>query len=810
MAPSRQSTLPALLRLGLALLVAAATAPVHVHVSARGQRPPAAFQPCDPLAPQRCEFVDAHDGFFATAQHRALAHISRMHGPVTHDRPHALLRVVTPTPIRHLDSVVLAYDIPDDAGNDWIGIYCVENELEPNADDDFLAAHPLQGSTRGEVEIRRLLNMRCSWHFRLFRGSTRDEHKHFRLAHTPYVRMARGADHPFQIHLALTGDPTQMRVMWVSGAAFSGAPTPPTLPQRVAFGERADALDRVVNASRSTYAASDMCEAPATTVHATLYRDPGQLWDAVLVGLEPGKQYFYRIETMTPSGAVSKVFQFHAAVAAGQPPTDGRPQSFFVYGDMGDDVMPPVGSLPSDRAGTTANLMLVDMAFERQQYNWLAVVHIGDISYAKGRTYIWDQFGAIIQPVAAELPYMVGVGNHDYCYFNGVEKDPSGPPGAFHPPDAPTDCQSGGECGVPLSRRYVMPATGNGVFWYSFDTGLVHHVVVSTEHDYTPGSRMYNWLVSDLGRVDRRRTPWVFLYVHRPMYCSEQYELDYKLSLFIRQSLETLCGIYGVDVVFSGHYHAYERTCPVFQEMCLSEPLPETWGPGREALEKALAPVHIMAGSAGAYVDDADYYPVTWSRRALKEYGYGRVHVHNATHVRYEFKGNHERAVVDSAWIISHHDWHHDIFERTAEAKRRTKAPTPAPGAAPPPSTPAPTPPPPEEDTLGLYIETADDLRHVMREKVEVPLYERTTAPPPPPTPLPVSDPVPVPVAVPAAMSAMPLPVETPLPPAALPEPFAVTKLSREDATVERESARADPLASAVEDLAPRPTPGTS
>ncbi|GLE06142.1 hypothetical protein PINS_up015353 [Pythium insidiosum] len=705
----------------------------------------AAFRPCGDLSgasASRCEFVAPHDGFFS-APHRGLAHVPRKHAPVAPDKSRAVLRVVTPTPIRHLDSVVLAFDIPDDAGNDWIGIYCVEDERAPNADHDFLDAHPLQGATRGEVEIRRLLNMRCSWHFRLFRTSARDEHRHFRLAHTPFVRMARGPDHPFQIHLALTADAAQMRVMWVSGVANAHSTSNSSATQqRVVFGERPDALDRVADARRQVYAASDMCEAPATTVHASLFRDPGQLWDAVLEGLEPGRQYFYRIETQTPSGAVSKTFSFRAPVPAGHAPAPGRAHSFFVYGDMGDDVMPPVGSLPSDRAGTTADLMLIDSHFE-PQFDWLAVVHIGDISYAKGRTYIWDQFGAIIEPVAAELPYMVGVGNHDYCYYSGAEHDPSRPAGGapFHPPDAPTDCQSGGECGVPLSRRYIMPATGNGVFWYSFDTGLVHHVVLSSEHDFLPGSRMYNWLVSDLRRVDRGLTPWVFLYIHRPMYCSEQYELDYKLSRLLRQHLETLCGIYGVDVVFSGHYHAYERTCPVFQEQCLAEPLPGADVNGGP-LEKALAPVHIMAGSAGAYVDDAGYYDVAWSRRALKQYGYGRVHVFNATHVRYEFKGNHERAVVDAAWIISDHTWHQDLFERTAAAKRRTRAPTPAPTPEPTPEPMTPAPTPREEDAMPLYIETDDDLRHVMREKNELPLLQqqrlRSPAPsrmPPPQVP---------------------------------------------------------------------------
>ena len=55
---------------------------------------------------------------------------------------------------------------------------------------------------------------------------------------------------------------------------------------------------------------------------------------------------------------------------------------------------------------------------------------------------------------------------------------------------------------------------------YSFDYGLAHFTVMSTEHDYSPGSRQYNWLKKDLEDVDRRKTPWVIFAGHRPMYHS--------------------------------------------------------------------------------------------------------------------------------------------------------------------------------------------------------------------------------------------------------------------------------------------------
>ena len=57
-------------------------------------------------------------------------------------------------------------------------------------------------------------------------------------------------------------------------------------------------------------------------------------------------------------------------------------------------------------------------------------------------------------------------------------------------------------------------------FRYSYDYGLVHYIMISTEHNFSPGSPMYTWLEYDLRNVDRQKTPWVIIAGHRAMYCS--------------------------------------------------------------------------------------------------------------------------------------------------------------------------------------------------------------------------------------------------------------------------------------------------
>lgn len=58
----------------------------------------------------------------------------------------------------------------------------------------------------------------------------------------------------------------------------------------------------------------------------------------------------------------------------------------------------------------------------------------------------------------------------------------------------------------------------NPPFWYSFDYASVHFVTISTEHSLARGSPQMVWLQYELENVDRCRTPWLVVVLHRPMY----------------------------------------------------------------------------------------------------------------------------------------------------------------------------------------------------------------------------------------------------------------------------------------------------
>jgi acid phosphatase type 7 len=94
------------------------------------------------------------------------------------------------------------------------------------------------------------------------------------------------------------------------------------------------------------------------------------------------------------------------------------PHSTAAYGDMG---VTPIQS------GARATIDRVRLRAE--QNNVTAILHIGDISYARGIGALWEAYMDQIEETSARFAYMVGIGNHEYDHLTGGDKDPSKAPG---------------------------------------------------------------------------------------------------------------------------------------------------------------------------------------------------------------------------------------------------------------------------------------------------------------------------------------------------------------------------------------------
>jgi predicted phosphodiesterase len=229
-----------------------------------------------------------------------------------------------------------------------------------------------------------------------------------------------------------------------------------------------------------------------------------------LTGLESGSTYHYRVEG---AGGSSATGCFCTA-----PSGDDSRFSFAVVGDSG-----------SGGKGQLAVAALL----ERLRPD--LVLHTGDVVYPAGQERHYDRrFFVPYRNLIKTVPIFPVLGNHDVRKGNGAAFLQN-----FHPP-----------LGSPGStKRY-----------YSFDWGNTHFVALDSElYHGDRGSdpeEQWDFLERDLATT---RKHWRIAFLHRSPYGSSRHGGDEK----VREDLEPLFAKHGVDLVFSGHDHVYERTVPI-------------------------------------------------------------------------------------------------------------------------------------------------------------------------------------------------------------------------------------------------------
>jgi len=275
------------------------------------------------------------------------------------------------------------------------------------------------------------------------------------------------------------------------------------------------------------------------------------------------------------------------------------------------------------------------------------IVHVGDFAYDMWRdNSTWgDRWFDYMQPIMATQPYMVCPGNHEglYNFLN-------------------------------YRSRFTMSTWNTDKIeqenlYHSFTVGLTHWIAYSTEvyfqyealHGHGGVHRNFGpypniakdqlaFVEADLKAAvaNRDKVPWIIAYGHRPMYCSDSDDTDcMESNNHWKTDLETLFYQYGVDLIIEGHEHSYERLWPVFNSTVFN-------GSNAEPYTNALAPIHLVSGSAGC---DEDLDPFKgplgpWSAMRLSQYGYAHLEVHNASHIYWEQLDATTFEVQDDIWVV--------------------------------------------------------------------------------------------------------------------------------------------------------------
>lgn len=288
---------------------------------------------------------------------------------------------------------------PSPCREDFLGIFFVD-EMNGGACDylDFeFVSEEMNNASWTMINLRRQLE---------FRYYTRVENctgNYSFVGQSPIVQPAN-FNEPTQIHLAFADQLSEMFVSFTSNSNLS-------VPQ-CQFGLTKDSLELYADGETESYAASDMCEEKANLVGPQNYIHPGYLHTVRLTDLRPSTIYFYRVGN--DQDGWSNIYEFLTRPSL----NDENEVNLIAYGDMG------VTPIQSGARATIDRVLL-----RAEQNNVTAILHIGDLSYARGIGALWEAYMDQIEPTSSRFPYMVGIGNHEYDHVTGGDKDPSKAPG---------------------------------------------------------------------------------------------------------------------------------------------------------------------------------------------------------------------------------------------------------------------------------------------------------------------------------------------------------------------------------------------
>jgi hypothetical protein len=172
---------------------------------------------------------------------------------------------------------------------------------------------------------------------------------------------------------------------------------------------------------------------------------------------------------------------------------------------------------------------------------------LGDNAYTFGndseyQAAVFDEHAAMLR----RTPVWSVVGNHEALSSNSVTQ--TGP--YFDMFSFPVAAEAGG----------IASGTES---YYSFDYGNVHFVVLDSEQSPAmAGTPMLLWLEADLQDAVMNAPDWIIALWHRPPYSKGLlHNSDVEVAeIRMRQFVVPILENYGVDVVFNGHSHSYERS----------------------------------------------------------------------------------------------------------------------------------------------------------------------------------------------------------------------------------------------------------
>ncbi|KAL2251016.1 UNVERIFIED_CONTAM: Purple acid phosphatase 2 [Sesamum indicum] len=272
-----------------------------------------------------------------------------------------------------------------------------------------------------------------------------------------------------------------------------------------------------------------------------------------------------------------------------------------------------------------------------------AVLFLGDLSYADNHPFHdnnrWDIWGRFVEKSTAYQPWIWTAGNHELDFAPEIgENTPF----------------------KPFLHRYNVPykaSKSTSPLWYSIKRASAYIIVLSSYSAYGKYTPQYNWLEEELPKVNRAETPWLIVMVHSPWYNSNNYH--FMEGETMRVMFESWFVRYKVDLVFSGHVHAYERSKRV------SNVRYDITNGLCTPVSDASAPAYIVIGDGGNIEGLADNFiepQPSYSAFREASFGHALLELKNRTHAYYTWHRNQDSEAVaaDSTWFYNRYWYPHD------------------------------------------------------------------------------------------------------------------------------------------------------
>lgn len=275
------------------------------------------------------------------------------------------------------------------------------------------------------------------------------------------------------------------------------------------------------------------------------------------------------------------------------------------------------------------------------------VFHTGDIVYSRGlvseyRTRHFPIYNSdAAAPLIRSVVMAASAGNHDLA-TRDLGKYPDALPYFYYwsmplnGPELPMFAKLEGDPARVADFRKAAGANFSRMVNYSFDWGNSHWLVLDSNNyaDWS-NTEFQKWVADDLAAASK--ATWKFVGLHHPGFNSSKAHFKDQQARLLAPIFEK----YGVDVVFSGHVHNYQRSYPLrFKpekfDYAKSREVEGKWELDRSGSTRPNGVVYIVTGAGGNKLYDPEQEDDTksWQEFTVKFV----AKIHSLTQVKIDGK----------------------------------------------------------------------------------------------------------------------------------------------------------------------------